>query len=240
MRFAGPGNFRDLGGYPTRSGGTTRWGQVFRADNLHRLTPDDLVVFDALGIGAIYDLRRDDEQAEEPGPRAFVGLPLSSRRVSDAAKQILIDRRAGEQWLFDDYCSMLAVAGAVFGRIFSDLPQRDAPPTVFHCAGGKDRTGLTAALLLSWLGVERETVLDDYELTGVFNSGKRISVIEDKFVDGGIARPMAQGLLSAPRWAMADALTILDNDYGGIEAYLRGRAGMTTTALEDLRTRLVA
>jgi len=240
VRFSGPGNFRDLGGYRIRSGGATRWGRVFRADNLHHLTADDLVIFDALGIGAIYDLRRDDERVEEPGPRAFVGLPLSSRRVSDAAKRTLVDRQAGERWLFDDYCGMLADAGPVFGRIFSDLADPDAPPTVFHCAGGKDRTGLTAALMLSWLGVERETVLDDYELTGIFNSGKRLRRIEDMFVEGGIARPTAQGLLSAPRWAMADALTVLDDDYGGIEAYLRGPAHMTTTALENLRTRLIA
>jgi protein-tyrosine phosphatase len=240
IRFSGSGNFRDLGGYPTRLGGATRWGQVFRSDNLHRLTAGDLVAFDALGIGVIYDLRRDDERAEEPGPREFVGLPLPSRRVSDAAKRVLTDRKAGEQWLFEDYCGMLADAGPVFGRIFSDLAEGYAPPSVFHCAGGKDRTGMTAALLLSWLGVERETVLDDYELTGVFNSGERLRAIEDIFVEAGIARLTAQGLLSAPRWAMADALTIVDDQYGGIETYLRGPANMTTTALENLRTRLVA
>jgi protein-tyrosine phosphatase len=240
IRFSGPGNFRDLGGYPTQLGGATRWGQVFRSDNLHHLTAGDLVEFDALGIGVIYDLRRDDERAEEPGPRPFVALPLPSRRVSDATKRVLTDRKAGERWLFEDYCGMLADAGPVFGRVFSDLAEGCAPPSVFHCAGGKDRTGMTAALLLSWLGVERETVLDDYELTAIFNSGERLRAVEDIFVGAGIARLTAQGLLSAPRWAMAGALTILDDRYGGIEAYLRGPANMTITSLENLRKRLVA
>jgi hypothetical protein len=99
---------------------------------------------------------------------------------------------------------------------------------------------MTAALLLSWLGVERETVLDDYELTAIFNSGERLRAVEDIFVGAGIARLTAQGLLSAPRWAMAGALTILDDRYGGIEAYLRGPANMTITSLENLRKRLVA
>jgi protein-tyrosine phosphatase len=52
--FDGAWNFRDLGGYPTRSGKKTRWGQVYRSDSLHGLTPSDLVAFDRLGISTIY------------------------------------------------------------------------------------------------------------------------------------------------------------------------------------------
>ena len=43
--FEGITNLRDLGGYPTASGGVTRWGRVFRADALHKLTADDLDAF---------------------------------------------------------------------------------------------------------------------------------------------------------------------------------------------------
>jgi protein-tyrosine phosphatase len=52
--FEGAWNCRDLGGYPTRSGKKTRWGQVYRSDSLHGLTPGDLVAFDRLGISTIY------------------------------------------------------------------------------------------------------------------------------------------------------------------------------------------
>ena len=62
--FAGALNFRDIGGYPTGTEGRTRWGAVYRSDSLSFLTPDDLPAFDALGIKAIYDLRRS------PGRRA--------------------------------------------------------------------------------------------------------------------------------------------------------------------------
>jgi protein-tyrosine phosphatase len=67
--FAGALNFRDIGGYPAGDGGRTRWGAVYRSDSLSFLTPDDLPAFDALGVKAIYDLRRSGEIAAHPGPR---------------------------------------------------------------------------------------------------------------------------------------------------------------------------
>jgi protein-tyrosine phosphatase len=239
VRFAGLRNFRDLGGYPTDSGGSTRWGLVFRSDLLHALTPEDLVAFDALGIRTIYDLRRDEEREEAPGPRACVHLTLPSHRVGDTDPSTVHDRKAGEQWLFEDYCGMLAVAGPVFGRLFSRLAEADAGSAVFHCWGGKDRTGMTAALLLTWLGVNRELVLDDYELTTSYASAENLATVVNLFVEGGIPRRGALGMLSTPRWVMAEALAVLDDEFGGIEAYLLGPGEMTATAAAALRARLV-
>jgi protein-tyrosine phosphatase len=149
------------------------------------------------------------------------------------------DRKAGEQWLFEDYCGMLAVAGPVFGRLFSRLAEADAGSAVFHCWGGKDRTGMTAALLLTWLGVNRELVLDDYELTTSYASAENLATVVNLFVEGGIPRRGALGMLSTPRWVMAEALAVLDDEFGGIEAYLLGPGEMTATAAAALRARLV-
>lgn len=240
IRFVGTLNFRDLGGYPTASGGWTQWGQLFRSSALHKLTTDDLVVFDSLGVRVIFDLRRDDERDREPTPRPVRSLPMPTRYTEMPDLSVLRERIDGERWLFDEYEVMLAEGGPVFGTLLTAVAEADGTPAVFHCAGGKDRTGMTAALLLSWLGVDRETVLDDYELTGRFQSAEHIPEFVDIFVGLGITRPAAEGLLSSPRWAMADALDLLDNQYGGIESYLRGPAGMTDTALTELRRRFVA
>ena len=138
--FSGVTNFRDLGGYPMASGGQTRWGQVFRSDSLHNLADEDFAAFDALGIRAIFDLRRHDEREREPSRLACVHLELPSRRVDDTDARTLRERIDGERWLFEDYRGMLEGAGPVFGRLFSDLADRPGP-AVFHCTGGKDRTG---------------------------------------------------------------------------------------------------
>ncbi len=150
--------------------------------------------------------------------------PSSGRGTSTASKSVrhrastacllhrLTDLRSGERWL---------------------------SPAVFHCLGGKDRTGLAAALLLSWLGVDRGTVLYDYELSARCAPVDRLPVVVDRFVANGMSRPAAEALVSVPRWAMAKALELVDAAYGGIESFLRGLARMTATALEHLRLRLV-
>ncbi len=69
---------------------------------------------------------------------------------------------------------------------------------MLHCLGGKNRTGLAAALLLSWLRVDRDTVLDDYELSARCSPADRLPVVVDTFVASGNARPADEALVSSP------------------------------------------
>ncbi len=239
VRFQGAPNFRDLGGYVTASGGRTRWGRLFRSSSLQRLTADDLAAFDGLGICTIYDLRRDDERAREPGPRPVRALPIPTRFTDAPDLSPLRERADGEQWLLDDYRAMLNDGGPVFGELLTALAKVDRTPAVFHCAGGKDRTGIAAALLLSWLGVDRETVLDDYELTGKYLSARDNPALVNSMVEMGIARPAAESLLGTPRWIMAETLGLMDTEFGGIEAYLRSVGNISAEALDELRVRFV-
>lgn len=238
--FAGALNFRDIGGYPTASEGVTRWRVVYRSDSLHRLTPDDLPAFDALNIRAIYDLRRADELASFPGPREYVHLALPSRDPRAKGEDArLTSRMDGERWLVADYLGMIANGAACFGDLFSRLADPGRVPAVIHCLGGKDRTGLTIALLLTALGVEREVVLDDYQLTNDYCGVAHLPDVVELFIGSGAAREAAEALLTAPRWAMAKALDDLDGRYGGIESYLLGPGTMSPAALHALTAALV-
>jgi protein-tyrosine phosphatase len=242
VRFEGVINFRDLGGYVTDSGGRTRWGQVFRSDALHRLTAADLLGYERFGIRTVYDLRSDEERTLRPNPMTSRVIALESLIPREgflddgSALQTAED---AERRLRDVYLAILATAGPLFGELFSDLVTPGGLPAVFHCAGGKDRTGLTAALLLTWLGVDRDTVLDDFELTNLFLTAERRQEVTELFMARGMSSEAAAALLGAPRWAMADALSELDAEHGGIEAYLRGPGAMSAEALEALRRMLV-
>ena len=241
LPFEGVRNFRDLGGYRTSSEGWTRWGHVFRADALHQLTAVDLVALERLGLRVVYDLRGDDERRREPNPMqsrqfALLGPQSSGDRPDLSDRQEAGD---GERWLHDQYRGMLADAAPLFGQLLSSLTDPDGLPAVFHCAAGKDRTGLTAALLLSWLGVDRETVLDDYELTGVWRTIEHEQPALRSLVACGMSHEAAVASLGAPRWVMAETLATLDADYGSIEAYLSGPAAMERATLDELRHLLV-
>jgi protein-tyrosine phosphatase len=236
--FAGALNFRDIGGYPVAGGAMTRWRAVYRSDSLHFLTSADLAVFDALGVITVYDLRRDDEVASFPGPRDHVRLLIPTGDLAASAPG-LRTRQDGEAWLAADYRSMLATAGPAFGRLLSRLADDAGLPAVIHCLGGKDRTGMSIALLLSALGADRETVLDDYELTSRCHAARVPEVIET-FARLGIGRPAGEAIMSTPRWAMAEALQALDQEHGGIRRYLLGPGGMTPPTLDALRANLIA
>ena len=237
LPFAGALNFRDIGGYPVASGGTTRWRAIYRSDSLHYLTGDDLPAFDALGVRAVYDLRRPREIARFPGPRDHVCMEVPSGDLATWPAASLRTRQHGEEWLAADYLSMLASAAPVFGGLLTCLADEERIPAVVHCLGGKDRTGMTIALLLTALGVDRRTVLDDYELTSSCHVSRVPEVVE-AFARLGIARPAGEALMSTPRWAMEQALWELDQTHGGIERYLAGPAGMSVQTLATLRANL--
>ena len=246
VRFAGLQNFRDLGGYRTASGGRTRWGVLFRADSLHKLTAADLRVFERLGMHWVFDLRGDQELATHPNrvpatQLAVVGRPRTDGAVDDAA--VRADWAAsgdGERILRDLYVGMLVHSGPLFGRLIATLAEPGGVPAVFHCHAGKDRTGIVAALVLLAVGVDRETVLDDYELTRQYRKFEHQQDSFTNMIDRGLSPEVAAGVLSTPRWAMSDAIDALDSDHGGIEQYLTTEAGLSTAQLDALRNTLVS
>ncbi|HET6809446.1 MAG TPA: tyrosine-protein phosphatase [Acidimicrobiales bacterium] len=240
--FEGISNFRDLGGYHTRSGSTVRWGLVFRADALHGLSPADLALYDRLGLRAVYDLRGDVERDERPNPvpsrpLTVVGRPAGTPPpVGPPTGQSVAD---GENVLRDLYVGLIDHAAAQIGELFTNLGDQGGLPAVFHCHAGKDRTGIVAALLLETLGVDRETVLDDYELTARYRLRTHQEGTYQRLLDLGMSAEAAAGVLTAPRWAMHEALDHLDDRYGGVDRYLTGRAAMSAPALARLRRVLV-
>jgi protein-tyrosine phosphatase len=239
--FVGITNLRDLGGYPTADGGTTRWGQVFRADALHKLTADDLEAFAALGVRTVFDLRGDVERREFPGPVPSRHVPITGRPADVTLPPPPADMSAadGEQILRDMYVGILEHSAANVAAVLRGLTDPDQVPAVFHCHGGKDRTGVVAAVLLLALGVDRETVLDDYEATRRY---RRFEDQQDSLANllaNGVPPEAAAGVLGTPRWAMAAAVDALDDVYGGVERYLLEVAALTPGEVTALRDGLV-
>jgi protein-tyrosine phosphatase len=110
---------------------------------------------------------------------------------------------------------------------------------VFHCHGGKDRTGVVAAVLLLALGVNRETVLDDYELTRRYRLPEHQQDSLENMLANGVSPEAAASVLGTPRWAMGAALDAIDEAYGGVERYLDEVAHLTAGELAALRAGLV-
>lgn len=171
-------NFRDLGGYPGSSGRLTRWGRLYRADALHELTPADVVQLRHLGLRTIVDLRTERELVAsgrgplEPEDVAFHHLAVVKEGVRDDGtsdragdgESVAAPAPAGDD-LVERYLWYLDVGRASLVEALTMLGGDEHYPLVFHCAAGKDRTGVLAALILSMLGVERQVIVADYVVT---------------------------------------------------------------------------
>jgi protein-tyrosine phosphatase len=239
-------NFRDLGGYRTADGRAVRWGRLYRADALGALTPADLEVVAALGVRTICDLRGEQEAARDPdAPIAGadrVGAPMGE---GDSDHGFIERLRSGEMAEVTDadmariYGLMLDRFGEQIRLVFDRAADPDRHALVFHCAAGKDRTGIIAALLLGALGVPVDDILDDYELTNRYRTSYRIAELRPLLADQGLDIDKMLPYFSAPRVAMADALAGLDTQHGSIEAYLTGPVGVPSATLATLRDHLL-
>src|SRR6185369_11725319 len=111
-------------------------------------------------------------------------------------------------------------------------------PLLFHCTAGKDRTGWLAAILLSALGVSRETVMADYLRTTELNATGRdymITTISARVAEPEIILPLLEARAEYLEAAFAEA----DLRYGGMEGYVREGLGLDEAALASLRANLL-
>ena len=237
--FAGITNFRDIGGYQCQPAGSVRCGLVFRSEALHGLLKEDHDLYIQLGVRQVWDLRNDEERTERPNPMESVQLNILSR-PSDAPPATAPPSVDGEEILATMYKGVLEHSARQIGTLFTGLVAEGGLPAVFHCHAGKDRTGVLAALLLAALGVSRDDILDDYELTGVYRLRSQQDSTYARLLEAGLSPEAAAGVLTSPRWAMASMLDHLDEHYGGIDAFLTGPAGMEKEDLSALRQLLVS
>lgn len=231
-------NFRDLGGYRT-NGGRTRWGRLYRSDALLHLDDHDIATLTELGLATVVDLRSSLEiSGSGQGPLASTNIRYMQRS--------LIERDAGESRgapappgaeLAERYLFYVDVSRKTFAGLVELIAQEDNLPLVFHCAAGKDRTGVVAALVLSLLGVEREDIVADYLATGA-----GLAAIVARLAEDPVHRKLMDFL--PPSYYQIEARTMeafLDgfaDRYGDAYGWAR-QAGIPDSVLDRLQASLV-
>ena len=168
----GARNFRDLGGYGARDGRSVRWRILFRSGSMAGLTSGDVDTLCTFGIRTIIDLRSTNERLREPTLCAGAFMPAMHARdyvfkSSDLGQALPTGQMEAEEarLAFERTYALLPFQFAdQYRQMFAQL-LADNAPLIVNCSGGKDRTGVASALLLTALGVPRETVIEDYLLS---------------------------------------------------------------------------
>jgi protein-tyrosine phosphatase len=244
VRLEGSVNTRDLGGYLTADGRRVKWGHLFRSDALSRLTDRDRQSLTAIGIRTVIDLRSTQEtQAApdllgEPPLARYRHFPIQSGEMNYLAA---MDRlKSGDaDWLTEEYMCRgytknLDEFGHVWRELFLAIADTQGRPAVFHCTGGKDRAGTAAALILLLLGVPKDTVISDHQLSNQYIAGI-LEFLYEKIESYGIPREKVVPYFTAPLSAIRRLIDHLHAYYRSVDHYLIDHAGLPADTLDRFR-----
>jgi hypothetical protein len=235
LSWKGCCNVRDLGGLPTEDGSETRFGVVVRADDVSLLAPSGWRALEEYGVRRIVDLRHEDPPYETPVE--LVRVPLLDDPAIREVDELLLGVDDVVKWRTRNYLFFLERFAAAFAAAVDAIGAPIDGAVLIHCAGGVDRTGLVAALLLRVAGVEPDTIAEDYALSEA-SWAPTIEEWVDAASDEAEARK--RRILSVmPAAAMRNVLHQLERRHGSIREFLL-ESGAEADRLDGLRHRLRA
>ena len=235
-------NVRDLGGHAVAGGGETQFGRIVRADTVRRLSEEGWRALVDYGIRTIIDLRTDEERAADPPAE----LPVEVLHVkfmddtpevfaeADAASLAAPDLVAATR---DVYLIFLEAFHRNIAAVIEAVADAPEGGVVVHCAGGKDRTGLTVALLLRLAGVAVDDIAADYAL-----SEERLRPRHERWLAEAAdkeERERLRRMTVTPYASMVGVLEELERRHGSVQAFLVS-GGASAGIAERIRTRLTA
>ncbi len=250
-------NARDVGGLRNKDGESIRRNTLLRTDHLNDITDAGLARMTSLGLRYVYDFRLPVERERQPsrlpeGVKVEL-LATGDLSVAEAMVAKIPAMLTGEEpiaaadWWDANYIDMLQRAHPMFSQLVMSLtdpldslavPQGSSPVSaLYHCTGGKDRTGMATALILDVLGVDHELIVDDFLTTNVQRTPKRLPFWQPQFLAAGITTAQALPILGVTRSGIETALGYIA-EQGGAEAYLK-EAGVPAERFEALRATLL-
>jgi protein-tyrosine phosphatase len=225
-------NFRDYGGYAVSGGGQVKRGLLWRSAHHEAASDEDLDQIDALGLETVVDLRGDDERALHPCRRSsafrakilFAGGTTAGLAPHLAAASDGIDAETARTRLTETYRGMPwrpALVGTM--KLYFAALADAASPSLIHCVAGKDRTGLSVALLHQLLGVHADDMMQDYLLTNeAGNIDARIAQggahLRQRYA-GSISDDAIRTLMGVDAAYLNTALSEIREKHGSIETY---------------------
>ncbi|MGW6268730.1 MULTISPECIES: tyrosine-protein phosphatase [unclassified Streptomyces] len=253
--LAGVRNFRDVGGLPTVDGRRVRQGRLFRSGHLAHATPADAAFLSTLGLHTIYDFRNAADQrlegpdVELPGVRN-VNLPLTDPAHGaefwtmvrdgdlDQLRAALSEGQAAGR-LSDTYREIIRDRTAEHSRVLHEMAA-DSVPALMHCAAGKDRAGLSIAVTLLAVGVERDAIEADYLESNATHRRYKVRRSSDS---PNAMSPEIMQLLSplfeARAEYLAAAFDTIEQTWGDTETYLSEGLSLAPETRERLREHLL-
>ncbi|KEY59169.1 tyrosine-protein phosphatase [Serratia sp. DD3] len=237
-------NFRDLGGNSMADGRRIKSGLLFRSGSLDRLSESDCAFLTQVPVCAVLDYRDADEVQAKPD-RLWQCVDYQNIPANPLSHEVNanLDKLTSELLAeFDARAFMLELYrrlpfnNAAYHQLAQWLVQPERGAIVQHCAVGKDRTGVGAALVLLALGADEATVMEDYLLTET-----TLAVVREQMLAQLATRLNAPALaqfayvLSAKEEFLAAALGCIREQYGSTDHWLQAEYGLGPSQRESVQ-----
>ena len=255
--LGGVDNSRQLGGIPVAGDKKVKSGVLFRTAALSRLTPAAAEKIISANIKYVVDFRSVFEAAKAPDisvegvkyvnaevfrfayedDPSFVSMRCvgALSEIAFLDEQALLDKRLYTQIL----SKPLSVEG--YKKFFSVLlSMGEGEGVIFHCSGGKDRTGIAAMLILTALGASKEDIIKDYLLTNSVNAAliaETKKLISSLTCDESVVHKATVVRFAVDKESILEAYACLEAEYGSVENYLRSAIGLTDSDFRSLRAK---
>ena len=244
LPFTGAHNFRDLGGYKTSDGKTVKWGKVYRSDNLHSLTDEDLKYMERLNLKSVVDFRSDEERNEEPDrltpDMTPILLPIKFEPegvTENLTRDLTFGNLDSSNLLRDFNIILVKEFTEEYREFFRHIVDNGGEPFLLHCTAGKDRAGFGSAMILTVLGVPREKIIEDYLLTNTYVSDhvdRKLLETELKTFFRADSDNLRKINFVEERYIQA-AFDTIDSHWGGMDQYISEGLNLTEEDIGKIR-----
>ncbi|WP_263784547.1 tyrosine-protein phosphatase [Salinibacter grassmerensis] len=255
LPLEGGRNFRDLGGYAAAEGQRVKWGTVYRSGVLSNLTDADYDYLEHLGIKVVCDFRSSDERVSETTNWRGASTPKIiswgyTNESGDDLKTLFSGDLTAEKMhgvMIEMYTRIAYQHADKYATMFRHVAEGKTP-LLFHCSAGKDRAGTGTALLLSALGVDRETIVQDYALSDdvVDYEAEYSDAFENPQEEGGIVAKLARlspevraPLFESDPAYIQSMFATLEEEHGSVAGFIKEVMGVRPETLAQMRARLL-
>jgi protein-tyrosine phosphatase len=249
-RLASVTNFRDVAGatdqeaYRTSSGRKLRRGVIYRS-NVLAASQTDLDTLDTLNIKADYDLRTPGEVGTPPlenPPTGASYIQINLLGSSDNPPPVVQTSDESISYMEKSYADMVTDKGKRdrLAELFGMLATTSGSQ-VYHCSGGKDRTGWVTNILLNVLDVPQDVIVQDYMLTNVY-SAAAIQVSYQNMIntDGQPTADVYYPIFIADERYIYAGLNQVVASYGTMASYISEGIGLSSTVQNQLRDKFLS
>ncbi len=242
--FIGANNFRDMGGYKTSDGRTVKFGLFFRSDELTGLTDEDMTFLKTLNIKYIFDYRDKTEVQKKPDPIllnvTYEHIPAIEQNNQFGTFEEIARSNFFKNLNLDtmlELYTILPLNNPSYKRLMEIIQDPNNLGLLHHCSAGKDRTGVGASLILSALGVPKETVMEDYLLTNETMKefkDKVLKQVSEHLDDRGLK--IMEQLIGAKEEFLEGVFQSITNTYGNLDTYFAHEFGLTKEKRQALQS----